>query len=55
MATTKPLTAQQAVANAVRLLEFAEQDTTNLQLMESFTRLAEAWTGLATLMRDGIE
>lgn len=45
------LTSQTAVANAVRLLESAEQET-DRQLMEGLTRLAEGWVAVAGLLAE---
>ena len=45
------LTSTEAVANAVRLLQSAE-DETDRQLMEGLTRLAEGWVAVAGLLHD---
>lgn len=46
------MTFDEAVANATRLLHFAEADATNLALMERLESLADSWLNLASLIND---
>jgi hypothetical protein len=43
------MTADEAISNAVRLLQAAEQET-NLAIAESITRIAEGWIATAQLL-----
>ncbi|MCM2394350.1 hypothetical protein [Streptomyces albipurpureus] len=45
-------TADQAIANAARLLERAEIELTNLPLMERLDELAASWLQLAALVME---
>lgn len=51
MSKPPAFTSQQAIDNAIRLLE-AAGDETNLGLMEQLTRAAEIWVQIATHLRD---
>jgi hypothetical protein len=48
---TDPMTADQAVANAVRLLEAAELER-DLAFLERLGLLADSWIAIATLLVD---
>ena len=45
-------TADQALANAARLLERAEIELTNLPLMERLEGLADSWLSVAHLLME---
>ncbi|MFI9331992.1 hypothetical protein ACIGZJ_31175 [Kitasatospora sp. NPDC052868] len=45
-AASTPVTVESALANAARLLGFAENET-NLALMERYEALADSWNSLA--------
>lgn len=45
------VTCDEAIANAVRLLQAAETET-NLMLMERLECLADSWLGVAALLRE---
>lgn len=45
------MTTNEAVENAVRLLQAAEGET-NLAIAESLTRIAECWVSCAHLLED---
>jgi hypothetical protein len=49
--TEQPLTMQQALSNAARILHNAETET-NLPLMERLEHLAGAWIDIATLLHE---
>lgn len=44
------VTADQAIANAARLLDRAEIELTNLPLMERLDELASSWLTLAAML-----
>lgn len=44
------VTADQAIANAARLLDRAEMELTNLPLMERLDELASSWLTLAAMV-----
>ncbi|MFD9632851.1 hypothetical protein [Streptomyces violascens] len=44
------MTADQAIANAARLLDRAEIELTNLPLMERLDELASSWLQLAAML-----
>lgn len=44
------MTADEALANAIRLYRAAEMET-NLALMERLEKLGDSWVGLASTMR----
>ncbi|MCB5168008.1 hypothetical protein LG634_24670 [Streptomyces bambusae] len=48
---SKP-TAEQALANAARLLEAAEMELTNQPLMERYEELASTWVRMAELLTE---
>lgn len=45
------MTSEEAIANAVRLLQHAESET-NLPLMERLEGLADSWLTVAALLRE---
>lgn len=45
-------TSDQAIANAARLLERAEIELTNLQLMDRLDNLAASWLQMAGLLTE---
>lgn len=45
------MTSEEAIANAVRLLQAAESEL-NLPLMERLEGLADSWLGVAALLRE---
>lgn len=47
--TAEEVTSDKALANAVRLLTFAEKET-NLPLMERLESLADSWISVAALL-----
>lgn len=46
------MTADEAIANAARLLEQAEMELTNLPLMERLDELASSWLSIAALVTE---
>ncbi|MEV4806774.1 hypothetical protein AB0K18_42840 [Nonomuraea sp. NPDC049421] len=46
------MTFDEALANATRLLSFAEADATNLALMERLESLADSWLSVAALITE---
>lgn len=44
--------ADEAIANAARLLEQAEMELTNLPLMERLDELATSWLGVAAMLTE---
>lgn len=47
-----PITADNAIANAARLLYEAETHLTNLPMMERLDSLADTWLGVAALLTE---
>ena len=47
-----PLTADDAIAGAIRLLAFAEASIGNIALMERYEKLADSWVSLAHLLAE---
>lgn len=45
------MTSDEAIGNAVRLLQHAETET-NLELMKRLEGLADSWLGVAALLRE---
>jgi hypothetical protein len=47
---TTPIDTEAAIANAVRILQFAEDELANPQRMQALTDLGHSWLGLAGLL-----